>query len=72
MATSPSNIIKNHYGELTEKETVDVIEIVADLIVAFLEKQGGSVSIDAEMESQDNQVNAEDHQATREGCLSTA
>lgn len=28
--------IKRHYSELSEKETADVVEIVADLIVTFL------------------------------------
>ena len=28
--------IKRHYSELSEKETADVVETVADLIVTFL------------------------------------
>jgi dihydroneopterin aldolase len=31
--------IKRHYSELSEKETADVVETVADLIVTFLKER---------------------------------
>ena len=36
--------IKRHYSELSEKETADAVEIVADLIVTFLKGRQQSAS----------------------------
>ena len=47
MATTAIGI-KRHYGELSDKETNEVIDAVADLIVSFLKGTGTSGAGDAE------------------------
>ncbi len=40
MPASASIEVKRHYGELSEKQTDEVVDVVADLIVSFLKGQG--------------------------------
>ena len=42
MPTPAQLQIKRHYSELSEKETADVVETVADLIVTFFKGRHGS------------------------------
>lgn len=42
MPTPPPIELKRHVHTLTEKETNEVVDVVADLIVNFLKGSGGS------------------------------
>ena len=51
--------IKRHYSELSEKETADVVEIVADLIVTFLQGRQKSASRAEVKQGQPHERNSE-------------
>jgi hypothetical protein len=51
--------IKRHYSELSEKETADVVEIVADLVVTFLKGRQKSTSRAEVKQEQPHERNSE-------------
>ncbi len=51
--------IKRHYSELSEKETADAVEIVADLIVTFLKGRQQSASQAERKQEQPHERNPE-------------
>ena len=45
--------LRRHYSELSEKETDALVGVLADLIVTYLKKRGGSLSAPATPETQE-------------------